>query len=134
MDAKTAYTNPLGATNSSLGTSTGSGLAIAGTSLTAGSVYYQGASGLAAAKGDAAGTTPGICVAISATQCVYSGVYRFGTSQSWTIGGVLYLSDSSAGGLTQTAPSTGGHFVQRIGVALAADTMLVMPSLDVGGL
>ena len=134
VDLKTAYTNPVAATNSSLSAGAGSGLAIAGTSLTAGSVYYQGASGLAAAKGDAAGTTPAICVAISTTQCVYSGVYKFSATQSWTVGGVLYLSDASAGALTQTAPTTSGHFVQRVGVALAADTMLIMPSLDVGGL
>jgi hypothetical protein len=134
VDGKTAYTNPVAATNSSLSAGAGSGLSIAGSSLTAGSVYYQGASALALAEANSASTTPGICVAVSTTQCVYSGVYRFGTSQSWTVGGVLYLSDASSGALTQTAPTTSSHLVQRVGVALAADTMLIMPSLDVGGL
>ena len=134
VDNKTAFLNPVATTNSALSAGSGSGLRLTGTAVTQGSVYYQGASGLALAKADAAVTTPAICVADTTATCIYSGVYKFGTTQSWTVGGVLYLSDSSAGALTQTAPTTSGHFVQRVGVALAADTMLVMPSLDVGGL
>ncbi len=133
VDGKTAYTNPVGAM-SSIAASTGTGSALTGASLTAGNAYYFGSSGLAVAEANASTTLPAVCVAISTTQCVYSGVYRYSATQSWTVGGILYLSASSAGALTQTAPSTTGQFVQRVGVAIAADTVLIMPSLDVGGL
>lgn len=125
--------NPQVNTSSSLGTATGSGLYIPGTSLTVGSVYYVGTSfALTAAKADSASTLPGICLAITTTACMYSGVYRYTSTQSWAAGNILYVSDSSAGALVTTAPSTSAHFVQRVGVALAADTILIMPSSDVG--
>lgn len=120
-------------TNSSLGTSTGTGLFIPGSSLTAGSVYYQASGGLTAADADSSSSVPGICIAITTTQCMYSGVYRFSASQGWTAGNVLYVS-GTAGGLTATAPSSSGQQVQRIGIALANDTVLFIPSLDVGGI
>lgn len=40
---------------------------------------------------------------------------------SWTVGGLIYLS-TTAGGLTQTAPSTTGDAVQVVGVATTATT------------
>lgn len=134
VDGKITYTNPQVNTSSSLGTSTGSGLYIPGTSLTAGSVYYMASGGLTTAKSDASGTLPGVCIAITTTACEYSGVYRFSGSQSWTAGNIVYVSDASAGALVTTAPTTSGHFVQRVGIALANDTLLIMPSLDVGGI
>jgi len=96
---------------------------------TAGTAYYQGSGGLAQAKADASATLPGICLAIASTNCMFNGVYQYSSSQSWTVGGAIYVSDASAGALTQTAPSTLGHFVQPVGVALAADTILWAPSL-----
>jgi len=72
---------------------------------------------------------PGICVASSATVCVYSGTI---TGLSGLTVGVQYLSDATAGAFTATAPSTSGHYIQRVGVALDTTTLLVMPSLDVG--
>lgn len=45
---------------------------------------------------------------------------------AWTIGGTIYLS-TTAGGLTQTAPSTSGDKVQIMGYALSADSMRVKP-------
>jgi hypothetical protein len=39
---------------------------------------------------------------------------------AWTPGGTIYLS-TTAGGLTQTAPSTSGDKVQQVGFALTAD-------------
>lgn len=39
---------------------------------------------------------------------------------NWTPGGAIYLS-ATAGGLTQTAPSTSGDKVQQVGLALTAD-------------
>ena len=47
---------------------------------------------------------------------------------NWTIGGILYAS-TTAGAMTQTAPSGTGDFVQALGVALTADVVYFNPSL-----
>jgi hypothetical protein len=127
-------TNPTFTVGSSLSAGSGSGLAIPGTSLTAGDIYYIGSSGPALAEANASSTVPGICLAISTTLCAYSGVYRFSSSQSWTEGQILYVSDATAGAILNTTPTTSGHYVQRIGIALANDTLLISPSLDVGSI
>lgn len=44
------------------------------------------------------------------------------TSWDWTVGATLYLSDT-AGGITETAPSTSGDCVQVIGWAISADAI-----------
>lgn len=119
---------------SSLATNTGCGTLIPGSSLVAGDAYYVGSGGLALAEANASSTIPGVCLAVSATACAFSGAYRFSSSQSWTEGNIIYISDATAGALVTTAPSTSGHFVQVIGVALANDTILLMPSLDVAGI
>jgi hypothetical protein len=139
-------TNPVLTTGSSLSAGSGSGFVLPGTSLTVGYLYGQGASALSAAQASSSSTLmPGICVAISTTTCLYSGVYRFTSGQcnatfggggacALTVGGVIYANDGTAGTMTQTAPTTSGHYVQRIGIALASDTILVNPSMDVGTL
>lgn len=81
-------------------------------------------SGTYPAIGLAAGTVSGAAAAIVITH----GPVR-NDAWSWTVGGVIYLS-ATAGGLTQTAPSTSGDKVQVIGVAISADEMFVNPSLD----
>jgi len=48
---------------------------------------------------------------------------------NWTIGGILYADDATAGGMTQTAPSGSGDLVQAVGVALSADVVYFNPSL-----
>ena len=118
----------------SLTANLGGGFVLVGSSLTAGNLYGWSSGGaLAAAEASSSSTQmPAICVAISTTQCAFSGVYKYTGSQAWTVGGVIYASDGTAGTLTQTAPSTSGHFVQRVGIALANDTILIMPSMDVG--
>lgn len=50
------------------------------------------------------------------------GLVRYDT-WDWTPGGDIYLSDT-AGGLTQTAPSTSDDCVQPVGVAITADIVL----------
>ena len=125
-------TDPSITLDSALAAGTGSGIGIAGTNLTPGSAYYMSASGLALAKSDADATLPAIGVAVSSTLCVVHGVYHFAASQSWTPGQAVYISDVAAGALIADIPTT-GHFMQRIGVALASDTLLIMPSIDVAG-
>jgi len=113
--------------------SSGSTGSLTGSSLTAYNVYYFGGSGLAKAKSDSSSTLPGICVASSTTVCVYSGVVTNG-SWSWTEGGLVYVSDATGGLMTQTAPSTSGHYIQIAGVATSSTTILVLPSVNVAGL
>jgi len=48
---------------------------------------------------------------------------------NWTLGGILYADNTTAGGMTQTAPSGTGDFVQAVGVALSADVVYFNPSL-----
>lgn len=107
------------------GGSTGS---ITGSGLTTGQIYYMGSSGLANADSSVAASAnmPGVCVASSATVCVYSGVVTTGT---WTQGQIIYV--GSSGALTSTIPSTSGYSVQRVGIAATSNTVLVIPSLDV---
>jgi hypothetical protein len=59
----------------------------------------------------------------NAAVVVDNGVVRNDT-WAWTIGGDVYLS-ATAGGLTQTAPSTSGDKVQKIGYAVSADSIRV---------
>ncbi len=78
------------------------------------------------ADADAAGEFPAIGIAsISSTDgnpinVIVQGVVR-NDAWNWTVGGSLYLS-ATAGDITQTAPTTSGHAVQRVGVALSADS------------
>jgi hypothetical protein len=129
--AAPTITNPLLNVNSSLSASQGTGLYLPG-SFTAGEIYYMASGGLTAAEANASSTVPAVCIAISTTQCAISGVFKFSGSQSWTAGQILYTSDAGAGAILNSAPTTSAHYVQRIGVALANDTILFMPSLDVG--
>lgn len=119
------------ALDDALGANVGAGLYLTGSSLTAGNAYYMAAGGLTAAKADAVDTVPAICIAISTTKCATHGAYQFSSSQSWTAGQVLYVSAATAGAITTVTPSASGNQVQRVGVALAAGTIMWTPSLDV---
>ena len=114
---------------------------ITGTSLSPGSVYYMSTTGLALAKGD--GSTdgagnikmPGICVAISTTQCSSVGVYTaVGTIGGGTVGASVYTSDLVAGGMQTIPTATTGHYFNKIGVLIAPNTIQILPSLNVFGL
>jgi len=51
----------------------------------------------------------------------------------WTTGpgiaGLIYLDETTSGGLTQTAPSSDGDMIQVVGFALSDDTMMFNPQL-----
>jgi len=47
-----------------------------------------------------------------------------------SVGSPVYLGET-VGAITKTAPSTDGDYVQRLGIAISDDCMLVMPSIDV---
>jgi hypothetical protein len=58
-------------------------------------------------------------------------VYKEGTItglSSLTIGARYYLSGSTAGAITTTAPTTAGHIVQYIGYAISATELVFEPS------
>jgi hypothetical protein len=99
-------------------------------------VYLNGSSQWVIADANGSGTYParGLAVATvatgNATTIITRGTVR-NDAWNWTPGGTIFLS-TTAGGLTQTAPSTTGDKVQVMGYALDADTMAVEPSSDYG--
>lgn len=99
-------------------------------------VYLNGSSQWVLADANGSNTYPcrGLAVATvstgNATSVIEDGVVR-NDAWTWTPGGTIYLS-TTAGGLTQTAPSTTGDKVQVIGYAIDADTMRVKISADFG--
>lgn len=99
-------------------------------------VYLNGSSQWVLADANGSGTYParGLVTATvstgGATTVVTRGTIR-NDAWTWTPGGTVYLS-TTAGGLTQTAPSTTGDKVQVIGYALDADTLAVEISVDYG--
>jgi hypothetical protein len=85
------------------------------------------------ADADASSTMPVAAMAAETINADNSGlVLLFGfardDSWAWTVGGVIYAS-TTAGSLTQTAPSGSGDQVQAVGVATHADRMLFNPAL-----
>ena len=92
-------------------------------------VYLDGSSTWQLADANGSGTYPAIGLAVAAYSSTNAAiVVTQGTVRNdawaWTPGGVIYLS-TTAGGLTQTAPSTSADKVQQIGRALTADIILV---------
>lgn len=92
-------------------------------------VYLDGSSTWQLADANGTGTYPcrGLAVAayVSTNSAIIinKGIVR-NDAWTWTPGGTVYLS-TTAGGLTQTAPSTSGDKVQQIGYALSADLLFV---------
>ena len=93
------------------------------------SVYLSNSGTWLLADANGSGTYPcrGLAVAAytngNAAVVLDNGVAR-NDAWNWTIGGDVYLS-TTAGGLTQTAPSTSGDKVQKIGYALSVDSIRV---------
>jgi len=97
-------------------------------------VYLGSASKWLLADANGSGTYPALGIVTSAANdtdpvtVVTHGTIR-NDAWAWTPGGTLYLS-LTAGGLTQTAPSTDGEILQVVGTALTADIIEVNPSSD----
>lgn len=117
---------------------TGNGIYITVTSAAAlniGDVVYINSSSKAAKiDADQASTMPGICIMVESAsaagetkKCLTHGPFKFSSSPSYTVGGIVYGS-TTAGATTTTAPSGTGDQVQVLGVALAADTIYFNPS------
>lgn len=104
-------------------------------------VYNDAADGVKKAKADASGTkkviglvydtsitngTSGqiqIADVLAATTGQWDAVA--GTSGGLAFGTIYYLSDSTAGQLTSTAPSTAGHYVVSVGIAISTTELLM---------
>lgn len=88
-------------------------------------VYLGGSSTWLLADANGSGTYPARGLAVAAysntdpATILVHGTVR-NDAWNWTPGGTIYLS-ATAGGLTQTAPSTSGDKVQQVGFALSAD-------------
>ena len=107
----------------------------AGATVVFGNVLYQNADGeLYLADADAIATAPALYMATEskgdgeAVIVLRSGIARDDT-WAWTVGGVVYLS-TTAGGLTQTAPTGAADVVQILGVATHADRIDFRPTGD----
>lgn len=86
-------------------------------------LVYSSATGYNKAKADAIATAKckGMCIetGTGARQVLKHG-YVKNNLWAWTVGGDLYLDPSTAGGMTQTLPSTVGQFVKIVGHAESA--------------
>lgn len=115
----------------------------AGGSLTVGNAGYIDSSGyIQAARANAAATTKGIGI-VAAVQDTSGGVTTAASGDrvsliifglvygfsSLTPGALQYISSSSAGALTETAPSGAGTWTWAIGYAIDANTLFVQPGL-----
>lgn len=90
-------------------------------------VYVGAAGTMLLADADGSGTFPcrGLVaagVASAAADLLVVGIARH-DAWTWTIGGDIYF--STAGALTQGAPSTSGNKIQKIGWAVSADSIFV---------
>lgn len=107
----------------------------AGENLTIGEIVYaKSDSKMWKGDADAAATMPVIAVATGTINADATGEFLlFGffrdDTWNWTVGGLLYC-DTTAGALTQTAPSGSGDQVQVVGVAITADIIYFNPSLE----
>lgn len=103
-----------------------------GESITLGDALYFDANGtVKKADANAAGKYPAqflaLATASSGTNAVLClGIYRDDSLYNWTVGGDLYLS-TTAGAITQTAPSATDDVIQLLGKATHADRIYFKP-------
>ena len=104
-----------------------------------GQAVHLSGTGVILADADVAsqGAIPCIGVAASATtgsgteniDVLVLGCMRYDT-YDFTVGSDVFVT-ATPGGLDETAPSTTGHYVQKVGIAMSADILYVHPSIDV---
>lgn len=98
-------------------------------------VYVGGDSKMEKALATGAATMPAIALATgtiaedAAGEFLLQGFFRDDT-WDWTIGGLLYISEDTAGALTQELPAASGEQVQVVGVAITADIIYFNPSFE----
>jgi hypothetical protein len=105
----------------------------AGTNLTFGQYCYVGSDGkMELADADSSGTMPALFMALGTITENASGLFtcpgvivRDDTWEWATLGALLYIDTTTAGGMTDTAPSGSGDQVQVCGVVLTADIVCI---------
>lgn len=107
----------------------------AGENLTAYNVCYLNAGEMSKASASAFTTLPAVAMATAAIDADDSDafiLYGFVRNDSWdwTPNTMIFV-DTTAGGMTQTAPSSTGNQIQVVGVAITADIMLFNPQVMV---
>ena len=106
----------------------------AGASLAFPNVCYVGADGkMELADADAIATSSAVAICLETTAEDATGDFLFvgfirDDTWAWTVGGLIYLS-TTAGGITQTAPSATDDVIQVLGVATHADRIYFNPQL-----
>lgn len=110
-------------------------LLTAGESLVFGDVVYVKSDGkMGKADADAIATASSLFMAIATIANDASGYFAMprnfirNDAWNWTVGGTIYLS-TTAGGMTQTAPTGSDDVIQVMGVATHADRMFFDPQL-----
>lgn len=89
-------------------------------------LYMKSNGAYAQAKADAAGTMPCSAIWVASGKVLLIGTIRDDT-YDFTIGGYVYVSEATAGLFTTTAPGTATNLVQKVGIALSADSMYFNP-------
>lgn len=95
------------------------------------SLYMKSDGSWGLAKADSETTMPVAAlttVSGGTVQKVLTYGYARNDAWDWTVGGLIYASDATAGAITQTAPTASGSQVQIIGVATHADRVFFNPS------
>lgn len=107
-------------------------------SIAAGDAVCINSSGKAAQANAATGSITEPCIGIATNAAgsdgddcyvLTHGIWRM-DAEAFDAGDPVYLGES-AGALTKTAPSDDGDYVQRVGVAVTDDVLLVMPDLAI---
>lgn len=107
---------------------------VAAENLVFGEVGYINSSGkVAKADADAIATSSALFMALGSISTDATGTFLMlgfarNDAWNWTVGGLIYLS-TTAGALTQTAPSGTDDVIQILGVATHADRMCFSPQL-----
>lgn len=92
-------------------------------------VYISAADTVRKARADAVGTKDAFALAAQGVNAAAVGNYQtdgvLGGMTGLTPGAVYYLSPTTAGAITTTAPSASGQYVVRIGIAVSATEMAI---------
>jgi len=97
-------------------------------------VYLHSGGKVFKSKADSDTTVPVKGIAVDAVGVNDAGIFLIEgfirqDAWGWTIGALLYASDTTAGAVIATAPDTTNDMVQRIGIAVTADIMWFRPDL-----
>ena len=102
-------------------------------------VHIDGNGKIDQAHADASADMPAIGIALEANssgsdadiKVLLQGFYKDADQFAFTVGTAVFADHSGEGNFTQSPSTTDGHFIQRVGIALTADTLYFSPSLDV---